>query len=60
MIDEGRKAEILKALETDLCPECGANLLYHGVHDRDSTNDYTYCPKCKWLFTEMETWRLGI
>lgn len=58
--DEERKTEITKAQETDCCPKCNTNLIFHSDHERDSSNDYTYCPKCRWRFGEMETWRLNI
>lgn len=52
----GRKVDVLRGRETGECPKCGTELETESVHERDSSNDPTTCPKCKWGFTESELW----
>jgi len=41
------------------CPHDGAELEYESMHERDSTYDRNYCPKCGWGYSNIETWNLG-
>lgn len=52
----GRRADVLRARETQECPKCGTELETESMHERDSSNDVTSCPKCKWSFVESELW----
>ena len=47
MINEERE-KLIYAIEHKLCPECCSELDYYGYHERDSTYDEWFCPKCNW------------
>lgn len=48
---------IKQALENGrVCPYCDTEMDTTSEHERDSSNDRTYCPKCKWSFSMMEEW----
>lgn len=54
-----REVLIRKAEEDHVCPICGAEMdRIPSGHERDSSNDRTECPTCKWGYGETETWFL--
>jgi ssDNA-binding Zn-finger/Zn-ribbon topoisomerase 1 len=56
---EQRIKEVKQAYEAGDCPKCGTELEFEGYHERDSTWDRHYCPKCDWQYTEIETWSIN-
>ena len=54
--DLPREEAVKRAMDTHECPYCGAEMDCTSEHERDSSNDVHFCPKCRWSYGEMETW----
>jgi hypothetical protein len=53
-----RNQQLKLYYDTHNCPVCGFdNMNYEGKHERDSTYDRMWCPKCEWSCIEMELWQ---
>jgi DNA-directed RNA polymerase subunit RPC12/RpoP len=51
--------EARKVLDDDKCPRCGREVEWGpSQHERDSSYDWRFCPKCQWRLTNMATWDL--
>lgn len=50
--------QILKYLETELCPVCTSYVEVESMHERDSSNDTHTCLSCGWRVGQMSIWRV--
>jgi hypothetical protein len=46
--DEMEDQRLRYAANEGLCPDCCTELDYYSYHERDSTYDAQFCPKCGW------------
>jgi formamidopyrimidine-DNA glycosylase len=52
------KQKIAFYQESGRCPVCYTEVEIEGYHERDSTWDKHYCPKCDWYCHEIDLWNM--